>query len=98
VLRAGAGELKGKTAVWFQVADTGPGIDPEDLPRIYDRFYRGRRVQELNIPGTGLGLAICKEIVNRYGGQIDLDSQPGKGTTFTVCFPTDNFDERSESE
>jgi PAS domain S-box-containing protein len=98
VLRAGAGELKGKKAVWFQVADTGPGIDLEDLPRIYDRFYRGRRVQELNIPGTGLGLAICKEIVNRYGGQIDLDSQPGKGTTFTVCFPTDNFDERSESE
>jgi PAS domain S-box-containing protein len=87
VIRAGSGELKGKTAVWIQIADTGPGIADEDLPRLFDRFYRGRRVQELNIPGTGLGLAICQEIVNRYGGRLELESQPGQGTKFTVYLP-----------
>ncbi len=87
VVRAGIGTLGEKTAVWFQVADTGPGIDADDLPRLFDRFYRGQRVQELNIPGTGLGLAICNEIVNRYGGQLDVSSEPGQGAVFTVHLP-----------
>jgi two-component system, OmpR family, phosphate regulon sensor histidine kinase PhoR len=86
-MQAGQGNLGEKTAVWFQVADTGPGIEADDLPRLFDRFYRGRRVQELNIPGTGLGLAICKEIVNLYGGRIQVESQPAKGTAFTVYLP-----------
>jgi PAS domain S-box-containing protein len=88
IIEAGQNMSNGKTAVWFQIADTGPGIETEDLPRLFDRFYRGRRVQELNIPGTGLGLAICQEIVNRYGGQLDLNSRPGEGTVVTVCLPT----------
>jgi PAS domain S-box-containing protein len=87
IMQAGKGGLRDKTAVWFRVADTGPGIETEDLPRLFDRFYRGRRVQELNIPGTGLGLAICKEIVNRYGGHLELESRPGEGTAFTVYLP-----------
>jgi PAS domain S-box-containing protein len=87
VMQAGQGELEGKTAVWFEIADTGPGIESEDLPRLFDRFYRGRRVQELNIPGTGLGLAICQEIINRYGGLLEVDSRPGRGTKFTVYLP-----------
>ncbi|MFO7540982.1 MAG: GAF domain-containing protein [Chloroflexota bacterium] len=87
ILQAGKGELKGKPAVWFQVADTGPGIESEDIPRLFDRFYRGRRVQELNMPGTGLGLAICKEIINRYRGSLEVNSQPGLGAQFTVFLP-----------
>jgi signal transduction histidine kinase len=87
VMQAGEGKLAGKTAVWFEIADTGPGIESEDLPRLFDRFYRGRRVQELNIPGTGLGLAICREIINRYGGLLEVDSRPGQGTKFTIHLP-----------
>jgi PAS domain S-box-containing protein len=87
LLEAGRDMLHGKTAVWFQVVDTGPGIEAADIPRLFDRFYRGRRVQELNIPGTGLGLAICQEIVNRYGGRLDLTTEAGIGSKFTVYLP-----------
>jgi PAS domain S-box-containing protein len=81
---AGVGERDGRQMVWFKVADNGPGIPREDLPRLFDRFYRGKMSQERNIPGTGLGLAICKEIINRHQGAIDIDSRPGEGVTFTV--------------
>lgn len=86
-IQAGRTDLKGRPAVWFTVADTGPGIDAEDLPRLFDRFYRGQRVQELNMPGTGLGLAICNEIVSRYNGRLEVDTAPGEGTAFTVYLP-----------
>ncbi|MEW5987942.1 MAG: GAF domain-containing protein [Chloroflexota bacterium] len=71
----------------LEVADSGLGIEPEDRPRLFDRFYRGRRVSQSNIPGTGLGLAIVKEIVNLHGGAIDVQSQPGEGSTFRVWLP-----------
>jgi signal transduction histidine kinase len=51
---------------------------------LFERFYRGRLTQERNIPGTGLGLAICKEIIDRHQGEIEVDSRPGEGVTFTV--------------
>lgn len=66
------------------VADNGPGISQQDLPYIFDRFYRGEPAKDGNLTGTGLGLTICQEIVRRYQGKIDVDSQPGKGSTFTV--------------
>ncbi len=70
--------------VCLAVEDTGPGIDPEDLPHLFERFYRGRSVSQGRIRGTGLGLAIVKEIVDLHKGSIEIDSQQGKGTTFTV--------------
>lgn len=74
----------------LQIADTGIGISPEDRQHLFDRFYRGQRVSQLNIPGTGLGLAIVQEIVSIHNGTIDLESSPGKGATFTVWLPLAN--------
>lgn len=71
----------------LEVADSGVGIETADRPHLFDRFYRGRRVSQSNIPGTGLGLAIVKEIVNLHGGLIDVQSQPGVGSTFRVWLP-----------
>jgi signal transduction histidine kinase len=68
----------------LQVEDTGIGIDAEDLPNIFDRFYRGRGSQRSETPGTGLGLAIVKEIVDLHGGRIEVTSQVKQGTTFKV--------------
>jgi len=70
----------------IRVSDTGVGIPKESLPKIFDRFYRVPRSGK-RIPGTGLGLAIVKEIVNMHGGRIEVESQVGKGSTFTVFLP-----------
>lgn len=69
------------------VADSGQGIAPEDLPHIFDRFYRGREARKRDIPGTGLGLAIVKEIVEAHQGVITVDSRVNEGTTFRVDLP-----------
>ena len=66
---------------------TGIGIDPEDLPHLYERFYRGKAVSQSKIIGSGLGLAIVKEIVELHDGQIQCESAVGKGTTFRVWLP-----------
>jgi signal transduction histidine kinase len=75
----------GNAAV-LEVSDRGPGIPPEELPRIFDRFYRGRTSAK-ETRGSGLGLAIAKRIVEVHDGQIDVASTPGQGTTFTVRVP-----------
>ncbi len=67
------------------VADTGIGIGAEDLPHIFERFYRVRSQSE--IPGTGLGLPIAAELVRRNGGILDVSSTPGQGSTFAVYLP-----------
>ena len=69
------------------VADTGPGIEPAHLPRIFERFYRADSSRARSTGGFGLGLAIAKSLVTFYGGQIDAQSTPGRGTIFTVRFP-----------
>ncbi|HEY4691481.1 MAG TPA: ATP-binding protein, partial [Anaerolineae bacterium] len=71
---------------WVTVAvrDTGPGISADEIPHLFERFYRGEVTRDFATPGTGLGLAICKEIVDRLGGRITVDSQPNQGATFTV--------------
>ena len=71
----------------LQVADTGIGIEPDDLPNIFARFYRGRGSQRSETPGTGLGLAIVKEIVDLHDGRIEVNSQVKQGTTFKVWLP-----------
>ncbi len=75
--------------VWVSVADTGPGIPPEDLPRIFERFYRvdkSRRGDRR--PHAGLGLSIAAEIVRAHGGTIQAQSSPGQGSVFVVKLPT----------
>jgi len=68
------------------VADEGPGIDPADLPHIFDRFYRSSEARTL--PGSGLGLSIVKRAAERHGGTVDVESTPGVGTTFTLTLPS----------
>jgi len=70
-----------------EVVDTGIGIAAEDLPRIFDKFYRVKNTQTRKITGTGLGLPIVKGIVEAHLGSIDVESQPGIGSKFRVYLP-----------
>ncbi len=70
------------------ISNSGAGIPQEDIPHLFERFYRGVKVQEMNIPGTGLGLSICHEIVTRYGGRIEVESEVDGMTMFTVYLKT----------
>ncbi|MGD8455926.1 MAG: GAF domain-containing sensor histidine kinase [Anaerolineales bacterium] len=67
----------------IQISDTGIGIPPEDIPHIWDEFFRAKNARILNIQGTGLGLCIVKKFVDHFGGWIDVRSIEGEGTTFT---------------
>jgi signal transduction histidine kinase len=71
----------------IQVSDTGVGIAPEELPRIFERFYRGTRANEARASGSGLGLAIVRSIVEMHGGSVTVESRLGAGSTFTVVLP-----------
>jgi signal transduction histidine kinase len=70
--------------VVVSVRDTGPGISAVDLPHLFERFYRGEVGRKSSASGTGLGLAISKEIVERLGGHMTVDSKPGHGAVFNV--------------
>jgi len=74
-------------AAVIEIADTGPGIPPGELPRIFDRFYRGTNVGEARASGSGLGLAIARSIVEMHGGFIEVASVLGEGTVFRVVMP-----------
>jgi two-component system, OmpR family, phosphate regulon sensor histidine kinase PhoR len=71
----------------YSVRDTGPGIAPEHLPRLTERFYRVDRSRSRETGGTGLGLAIVKHVVQRHGAELRVESTPGSGSTFTIVFP-----------
>ncbi len=74
-------------AVVLHVKDTGYGIPAEDLPFIFDRFYRARNDDVKDIEGNGLGLAIVKSIIEKHGGQVSVESEVGKGSCFTCTLP-----------
>jgi signal transduction histidine kinase len=77
-------------AVRLLVSDTGEGIPPEDLPFIFDRFWRGDRSRShADGASSGLGLAISKQLVEAHGGRIEAESEPGHGTSFTIDLPLD---------
>jgi signal transduction histidine kinase len=71
------------------VVDTGVGIDAEELPHIFERFYRGSQANEARGSGSGLGLAIVHSIVDMHGGSIEVESHVGRGSRFTVILPAD---------
>ncbi len=73
--------------VRVSVIDTGPGIPPEDIPRIFDRFYRVDKARERKKGGAGLGLALVKGVAEAYGGRVEVESHPGQGSRFTVVLP-----------
>jgi signal transduction histidine kinase len=93
VLKQGRGESitisarKRGRSVYLSVADTGCGIAPENLCRLFEPFFTTRTGPDDGEKGNGLGLAMCKEIVTDMGGQIRVASQVGKGTTFTLTLP-----------
>ena len=69
------------------VRDYGPGIAPEHLPRLTERFYRVDVTDSRAQGGTGLGLALVKHVLNRHGGRLTIESTPGEGATFTMHLP-----------
>jgi len=73
----------------IEVVDTGVGIDPAELPHIFERFYRGSRANEARGSGSGLGLAIVRSIVDMHGGTITVESRVGEGSRFVVDLPRD---------
>jgi len=83
------------SAADLSISNTGPGIAPEFLPRIYERFFRGDPIQTSNVEGCGLGLAIAEWIVHAHGGTIDITSDPGSVTTVHVGFPLKMIERRA---
>jgi two-component system, OmpR family, phosphate regulon sensor histidine kinase PhoR len=80
-------ELRGGQ-VAIVISDTGVGIPSEDLPRIFERFYRVDKGRSRQVGGTGLGLSIVKHVAERMNGRVQVESQLGKGSTFTLILPS----------
>jgi two-component system phosphate regulon sensor histidine kinase PhoR len=73
--------------VLLSVSDSGIGIEPEHLPRIFERFYRVDKSRSREMGGTGLGLSIVKHVVQSHEASIDVTSEPGQGSTFEIRLP-----------
>jgi signal transduction histidine kinase len=83
ILSAGAGA----NSVYLRVQDNGAGIPPEDLPYVFDRFYRAEKSRQRHEGESGLGLAIAKSLVEAQGGSLSVESMLGEGTGFTIALP-----------
>lgn len=73
--------------VWVEVIDSGEGIAPESLARVFEQFYRAEQSRNRSTGGSGLGLAIARGIVEAHGGEINVESQPGRGARFYFRLP-----------
>jgi two-component system phosphate regulon sensor histidine kinase PhoR len=88
-IKLGVGaSAEGEPEAQVSVRDYGPGIAPEHMPRLTERFYRVDVTESRAQGGTGLGLALVKHILNRHRGRLTIDSAPGAGATFTIHLPT----------
>ena len=76
------------TAVRFEVTDRGPGIHPDELERVFEKFGRGRDAQGRKVPGVGLGLYLSRRIVRAHGGELTVSSAVGEGTVFAFELET----------
>lgn len=74
-------------SILIRISDTGIGIPEDDLPRVFEEFFRAKNARELDHDGTGLGLAIAKQVLDRHNGKIWVDSELGKGSTFNIILP-----------
>jgi signal transduction histidine kinase len=74
-------------AARLTVHDTGLGIPPEDLPRIFDRFYRAGNAAAGSTPGQGLGLYIARSLAEAHGGSLEVEAEPGRGSAFRLTLP-----------
>jgi signal transduction histidine kinase len=80
--------VNGNHQVEIVIADTGVGIPSQDLPRIFERFYRIDKARSRQVGGTGLGLSIVKHVVERMNGAVEVESQLGRGSVFTLRLPS----------
>ena len=85
--RVGLSVERGNGGLRITVSDTGSGITAEDLPHVFERFYRADKSRDRGVPGSGLGLAIAKEIVVLHGGTVEAESPPGSGAVFRIELP-----------
>jgi signal transduction histidine kinase len=83
----GIEEAQERPWITVTVTDTGIGIPRDELPHLFERFYRGQLPRRMEIPGTGLGLSIVREIVRLHGGRVTVESEVGEGSAFTVWLP-----------
>ncbi len=96
--RITVGATSGPPWVQLFVRDTGMGIPAEDLPRLFERFYRVDKARSRALGGTGLGLAIVKHLVLAHKGRVWVDSRPGQGSTFFFTLPMENMGLQTEEE
>ena len=89
-VQAGLVNLEGLPGLELRVIDTGAGIPPADVPHIFDRFYQAENLEKAKAGGTGIGLALTKELIQALNGSIQIESEVGKGATFTVKLPITN--------
>src|SRR5262249_43098030 len=75
--------------VGFEVEDVGPGIDAADLPHVFEPFFRSPAARAAGVPGVGLGLAVANQIAEALGARLAAESEPGRGSRFTVWLPAE---------
>jgi signal transduction histidine kinase len=86
-VRLATAPYNGRTAAVIEVKDNGVGISSEDLPHLFDRFYRASKDRSRKVDGVGLGLSIAQSIARGHGGEIEVESKPGAGSTVRVQLP-----------
>jgi signal transduction histidine kinase len=97
-VRIRAGSTDGGAPVHISVEDRGEGIDPGDLPHIFEPFYRGKSARAAQIHGAGLGLSLARDIAEGMGGHLEVSSEPGRGSTFTLDLPAAGTQARPAEE